>query len=72
MYELLDHFQYIKKNTNYRFKIKLMNELIVKYKIFIREYKLATDSKVYDADYQIFMDETLLYVDFLSLDRACP
>ncbi len=68
IYELLDHFQHINKKTNYSFKIKLIRELIVKYKLLIRDFKIGTDINVYHADYQIFMDETLLYVDFLSLD----
>lgn len=74
MQELLFHFQNINKNIDYSFKIQLIKELKEKYKEIIKGYRLGTHGKfkdfdVFNAYYDLFIEETLIDVQFLSLVR---
>ncbi|OQY37960.1 MAG: hypothetical protein B6229_07160 [Spirochaetaceae bacterium 4572_7] len=70
MQELLFYFQDINKNTDYSFKIQLIKELREKYKEIIKEYRLGKygafgDIDIYNAYNDIFIEETLIDVEFL-------
>lgn len=74
MQELLFHFQDINKNIDYSFKIQLIKELKEKYKEIIKGYRLGTngafgDEDIFNAYYDLFIEETLIDIEFLSLDR---